>query len=1015
MPEPLYLLDGYSLVFRSYFAFIRNPLRNPQGRNSSAIFGFFRSLFRVFDLRKPKRFAVVLDSLTPTFRHEQYAEYKANREETPEELREQLGVIEEMLSVLGVPALRVNGFEADDIMATLAERCRGEGRTCYLVSADKDLLQLVGGNIRVLKPEHNDFTELDRERVHESWSIYPEQVGDYLALVGDSSDNVPGVKGVGEKTASKLLSQFGTLAAIYERLGEISSKSQRTKLEEGRESAWTSRELVKLETEVPLDEEPEDLVLGNLDFGALLPYFEREGMRTLFEEAAERAGIDPAEARGAGGAAENAGAAGGPQDAAAGEAPGRPPEGPAPGELDFGPPPEQGDAGDQAAAGRGAGAGGAREVDPGTGHWLSDQQAANGAGGANHASAVTRAGSPSGLPRAGRRAERQAPPPELAKKGSYTLVTDLETLDKWLARIREAKWFAFDSETDSLDALSANPVGFSLAAESGQACYVPLRGPDGPVLDEDEVRRRLTPVLEDPELKLIAQNAKYDYKVLSRWGVELRSLAFDTMVAGWLLDTTANSFGLDELAQSYLGYTTVHYADLFPEHGRGKDLPPFWQVPLEAAGNYAAEDADITYRLYTVFEPLLRERGFSDLFYELELPLVPLLARMELHGIRINTDMLSAYSEELEELLGSIEEEIFELCGHEFNIASTKQLQDVLFVERKLKPIRKTKTGYSTDVAVLQELAREDPVPEKVLRHRLLSKLRSTYVDALPRLVNVETGRLHTHFTQTGTATGRLSSKDPNLQNIPIRDEEGRRIREAFVPEDGWVFVSADYSQIELVVLAHLSGDPGLTRAFTEGKDVHRETGALIFGVPAEDVTSAQRRIAKTINFGVMYGMSSFRLSRELNIARGEAESFIEAYFRTYPNIKSFVERTVHEAEKDGAVRTLLGRERPLPDITSRNRTVKSGAERIAVNTPIQGTAADIVKRAMLRVNARLAREESRGRILLQVHDELILEVPEEEREAVEGMVAEEMAGAVELSVPLRVNVESGSSWGELH
>jgi DNA polymerase-1 len=394
---------------------------------------------------------------------------------------------------------------------------------------------------------------------------------------------------------------------------------------------------------------------------------------------------------------------------------------------------------------------------------------------------------------------------------------------------------------------------------------------------------------------------------------------------------------------------------------------------------------------------------------------VPVLAEMELRGIRIDTGMLAAYSRELDGQLSSIEEEIYELCGHRFNIASTKQLQEVLFVERKLKPVKKTKTGYSTDVAVLQELAREDPVPEKVLRHRLLSKLRSTYVDALPKLVNAETGRLHTHFTQTGTATGRLSSKDPNLQNIPIRDEEGRRIRTAFVPADGWVFVSADYSQIELVVLAHLSGDPGLTRAFREGKDVHRETGALIFGVPAEEVTAAQRRIAKTINFGVMYGMSSFRLSRELNISRAEAESFIEAYFRTYPNIKSFVEQTVREAETHGAVRTLLGRERPLPDITSRNRTVKSGAERIAVNTPIQGTAADIVKRAMLRVDARLRAEGSDARILLQVHDELILEAPAAEREGVERIVSEEMAGAVELSVPLRVNVESGSSWGELH
>ena len=941
MPEPLYLLDGYSLVFRSYFAFIRNPLRNPQGRNSSAIFGFFRSLFRLFDVREPSHFAVVLDSLTPTFRHEQYADYKANREETPEELREQIAVIEEMLAALGVPALRVNGYEADDIMATLAVQCRGEGRTCYLVSGDKDLLQLVDENVRVLKPENNDFTELDRGTIYQEWSIYPEQVGDYLALVGDSSDNVPGVTGVGAKTAAKLLAQFDTLATLYERLEEVGSASQKRKLENGREAAQMSRELVKLEVEVPLEQAPAELSLGNPDYAALMPYFEREGMRSLFEEAARRAGVDPAAARGS------------------------------------------------TADGGVEGAGGAA-AEPGGGRVPEDRVA----------------GGPAGAPE---------PAPELARTGSYVLVTDLAELDRWIAAIREAGWFAFDSETDSLNPLSARPVGFSFATEAARACYVPLFGPDGPVLDEAEVRARVKPVLEDTNLKLIAQNAKYDYKVLKRWGVELSSLTFDTMVAGWLLDTTANSFGLDELARSYLGYTTVHYADLFPEAGRGKNLPPFHHVPLESAAHYAAEDADVTYRLFTVFEPLLRERGFDRLFYELELPLVPVLAEMELRGIRIDTDMLAAYSRELEDSLGEIEAEIYELCGHEFNIASTKQLQEVLFVERKLTPIRKTKTGYSTDVSVLQELAREDPVPEKVLRHRLLSKLRSTYVDALPKLVNPETGRLHTHFTQTGTATGRLSSKDPNLQNIPIREEEGRRIREAFVPEPGWVFVSADYSQIELVVLAHLSGDPGLTRAFREEKDVHRETGALIFGVAPEEVTSAQRRIAKTINFGVMYGMSAFRLSRELNISRADAERFIEAYFRTYPNIKSFVEQTVKEAETAGAVRTLLGRERPLPDITSRNRTVKSGAERIAVNTPIQGTAADIVKRAMLRVSRRLGEEGLGGRILLQVHDELILEAPAAEQEATEALVAEEMAGAVELSVPLRVSVEAGSSWGELH
>jgi len=936
MKDRLYLLDGYSLIYRSYFAFIHRPLRNPQGRNSSAIFGFFNSLFSFLKQYEPRYFAVTLDSTVPTFRHEKYAEYKATREKTPQDLKDQIPVIEEILDTLGIPQVRVNGFEADDVMATLATRCREGGRECFLITGDKDILQLVDGPVKVLRPKDGSFFEIGRNEVAEEWGVHPEQILDYLSLVGDSSDNVPGVKGIGAKTAAALLTQFGTLDEIYAHLEEISSKSWKTKLSEGRESAYLSRDLITLVTEVPLDRGVDDLELPVLDRQASVPLFLNEGMRTLAREV-EAAGKEGALAADSPSASESHGKGS---------------------SSDGDPPPENEDA-------------------------------------ASSGGPVKRA--------------------ESTREGTYPPVTTMPELEDWLTRIKNSGIAAFDSETDNLNAMRARPVGFSFAVSPGEACYIPLVGPDGRLFEEEKLREALRGVLEDPSVKIVGQNLKYDYQVLSRWGIRIANPAFDTMIAAWLLDTTLNTYNMDVLAERELGFQTIHYDDVVPRAKRGEERGTFDSVALAKASDYAAEDADITLRLYLRYKEQLEERGLMRIFRELEMPLVPLLAEMEMRGIKLEAATLNDYSVELERQLGEIEREIYRLCGKEFNIASTKQLQEVLFVERKLKPVKKTKTGYSTDTAVLQELAQDDPVPERVLRHRLLSKLKSTYVDSLPLLVNPETGRLHTSYHQTGTATGRLSSKDPNLQNIPIRDEEGRRIREAFVPADGCVFVSADYAQIELVVLAHLSGDEALSRAFRDGTDVHRRTGALIFGVAPEEVTAEQRRIAKTINFGVMYGMSAFRLSRELGIPRADADHFIERYFSTYSGIKSFIDKTVLEAEKSGRVRTLMGRERPLPDITNRNRTVKMGAERIAVNTPIQGSAADIMKLAMLAVTRRLESDGLRSRVLLQVHDELILEVPAEETERVKSLLTEEMTGVVELDVPLSVSVESGHSWGELH
>jgi DNA polymerase I len=974
MPDTLFLLDGYSVIYRSYFAFIRNPLRNPRGENSSAVFGFCRTLFTLLRDYRPKQFVVVMDSLEPTFRHEQYEEYKANREATPEDLHAQIPLIEEILAALEVPVVRASRYEADDVMATLAARCRREDRPCRVISADKDLLQLVAEPVRVLRPGKSGIEELDRDGVFRDWQVWPEQIPDYLALIGDSSDNVPGVKGIGAKTAVELLGTYGTLEEIYENLENISSGSRRTKLEEGRENAWLSRNLVILAEDAPVPDEDGAYRIGELNYAAAAPLLLAQGMKRQVEEL----GLNPADFEEAG-----------------------PDRGAAPGEA----------TGGRAASESSSAVDGDSTTDR---DGSTDNDSAGAAG------------------NTGAKLDPSLPPRERARKvlstreletlgaaGTYQCVSTLEDLDRWIEKAAAAERFAFDVETDSLDSLEAHPVGFSLAIAVGSGCYIPLRGPDGVVLPEDEVRERLRPLLTANTVELVGQNFKYDWKVLHRWGITVPSVAFDTMIAAWLVDTSAGSYGMDRLAADYLDYQTVHYADLFPDGEGGKrgstPVATFDTVPLEEATRYAAEDADITLRLWMVLNRLLDRRGARELFETLEMPLVPILAAMEMEGIGLDVFALEQYSQELSHRISATEREIHDLVGREFNIGSTKQLQEVLFRERGLQPVKKTKTGHSTDNSVLQELSREDPVPERVLRFRMLSKLRSTYVDALPRLVSRSTGRIHTSFNQTGTATGRLSSKDPNLQNIPIRDEEGRRIRDAFVPREGWVFVSADYAQIELVVLAHLSGDQALREAFNEGEDVHRRTAGLIFGIEPDQVSSEQRRIAKTINFGVMYGMSAFRLSNELGISRKEAETFITAYFGTYSGIRRFIDATVREAEEQREVRTLLGRPRPLPDINNRNRTVKAGVERVAVNTPIQGTAADIVKRAMLAVAHRLSEEGLQSRLILQVHDELILECPPHEVQRVKALATEEMSTAVKLSVPLRVGVESGERWGAMH
>lgn len=899
MKEPLYLLDGYSLIYRSYFGFIRNPLKNPEGKNISAVFGFFRALISILNKRDTCRFVVTMDSKTKTFRHEMFPEYKANRDKSPDDLFEQIPIIEEILEMMEIPTIRVNGFEADDIMGTLAVRARDEGRPCYIITGDKDLLQFTGNGVKIMKLDKGNFIEMGREDVFEDKGVWPEQIVDYLSLVGDAADNIPGVAGIGPKTASKLLQSYETLDGIYEHLDEIKSKSQKQKLIDNKESAYFSKELVIIRVDVPIDLAVDDMLVKNLHSEDAARLLMKEGMQSLALE------LVP--------------------DLSASE-----------------------------------------ELEDNEDHRVK------------------------------------------AEKGEYSAVLSVEDLDTWIQTVRDRGMVSLDTETDSIDAMKANPVGICLSVGDEKACYIPIRAEGAECLSEDLIRSKMKELLEDEKIKIIGQNIKYDYKVLRRWGINPANLYFDTMIAAWMIDA-GSPLNMDFLAERYLAYKTVHFKDVVPKGGIFSD------VPLEDAVDYAAEDADVTWRLYEVLKTKLEEDNLIELFSTLEMELVRILADMEIRGISLNREELIEYGVELEEALTALRTEIYDLCGKEFNINSTKQLQEVLFTDRKLQPIKKTKSGYSTDTSVLKQLAEEDPVPEKILVHRGLAKLKSTYVDTLPEMVHPESGRIHTSFVQTGTATGRISSKDPNLQNIPVKDDNGRRIRRAFRPKDGCVFLSADYSQIELVVLAHLSQDPGLKEAFISGEDVHSKTASTIFKVDISEVTAAQRRIAKTINFGVMYGMSAFRLSNELKISRGEAAGFIETYFEEYSGIKNFVDDTVAQAEKDGGVYTILGRFRPVREITSKNKMEKSAAVRVAVNTRIQGSAADIVKRAMLGIDWALKQKNLKASVLLQVHDEIILEVPEDEIESCKFLLARVMESAWKMDVPLRVNVEEGSNWGDIH
>lgn len=918
VPPKVLLLDAFGLIFRSYHAFVDRPILNAEGKNISAYFGFFKTLFQLARDQKPTHLAVLYDSETPTFRDELFAEYKAQRDSAPDDLIAVLPEIRQTLAALGVPVFQQNGFEADDLIATGARWCRDHGVECLIVSNDKDLLQMVGGPVKALRSGFKGgWTVVGAEEVFESRGVHPHQIADWLALVGDTADNIPGVKGIGDKTAIQLLADFGSLDGIYANLDQVTKAAAKRNLEEGREMARLSKSLTILREDLSFGFSLENTELCWNPGTEAQELFLKQNAKSLAAEA-------------------------------------------------------------KALAAKGS-------------------------------SVPSDANPP---------APSSAPTGPTVLTGEYETVTTLEALDRWISVLRVAGAGAVDIETDSLDTFAARLVGLSLCCEEGNSAYIPLICAESgsldapPLLETKVVLTRLKPLLEDPQFRVVGQNFKFDWKVLRRLGIDIPRFGFDTMLAAWLLDAGAGVYGLETLGINYLGLKGVSFSDLVP---KGKT---FADVALAEASRYGAEDADLTWRLYRLLSSRLEAKGLLSLLTDLELPVALVLARMEDEGIVLRSGELQSFGAELALRIADLEKQIFALCGGKtFNLGSPKQLQEVLFVDRQLVPPgrAKIKTGYSTDSDILEELAEQDEVPRLILAWRTLSKLKSTYVETLPALVNRATGRLHTQYIQTGTATGRLASKDPNLQNIPIREEDGRRIRQAFVPREGWTFVSADYSQIELVVLAHLCQDPNLVAAFRGGKDIHRQTAALMFAVSEDQVTPDMRRAAKAINFGLMYGMSAFRLANELKISRKEAQSFFDAYKREFSGVDTFFQTVIAEAERTGEVRTILGHRRALPNITGRNRVEKQAAERVAMNTPIQGSAADIVKTAMLRVDRALREGGFQARLLLQVHDELLLEVPAGELAAVEVLLRREMEGAFTLSVPLKVGIESGATWGALH
>ena len=917
----LVLIDGSSYLFRAFHAL--PPLTNAQGEPTGALFGVVNML-RATLKEKPDYVAFVLDASGPTFRDALYPDYKANRPPMPEDLRAQVEPMIRIVQALGFPLLRVEGVEADDVIGTLALQGAAQGMEVTISTSDKDFAQLVRPGVALVNTMSGSRLD-SADAVVEKFGVRPEQIVDFLALMGDTVDNVPGVEKCGPKTAAKWLGEYGSLAAIMDRAGEIKGKIG-DNLRAALPRLPLNRELVTIKTDVALDGGPDTLPLRERHVDELRELYARYGFNQALKELE-----------------------GGSPDASA-----------------------------------------VAEKEPGR---------ARGTG------------------RVATTAPDEAVDPALGAAGEYTAVTTPEQLEALVAQLRAADEFAFDTETDSLDPMQANLVGMSFATQVGQAVYVPV-GHDypgaPPQLDRAAVLAALSPALSDPGKRKLGQHGKYDLHVLRRHGVDVQGYADDTMLESFVLNAGSNRHDMDSLARRFLGYDTIKYEDVA---GKGAKQIPFSQVAVDDATRYAAEDADITLRLHRVIAPrLAAEPGLERVYRDIEMPLVPVLARIEANGVMIDGDELRRQSADLSKRMLAAQQKATELAGRTFNLDSPKQLQALLFDELKLPVLVKTPTGQpSTNEEALEAVADQHELPRVILEYRGLAKLRSTYTDKLPEMVNPDTGRVHTSYHQAGAATGRLSSTDPNLQNIPIRTDDGRRIRKAFVAPPGRKLVACDYSQIELRIMAHLSQDPGLVRAFESGADIHKATAAEVFGRKLEEVTANERRAAKAINFGLMYGMSAFGLARQLGIGRGEAQDYIALYFSRYPGVRDYMERTRQQAREHGYVETVFGRRLYLEYINKGTQGQRAGAERAAINAPMQGTAADIIKRAMIGVDAWLADHRDQALMILQVHDELVFEadagfVPELLAEA-----TSRMAAAAQLSVPLVVDSGVGDNWEEAH
>ncbi|WJM79646.1 DNA polymerase I [Pectobacterium brasiliense] len=923
--NPLILVDGSSYLYRAYHAF--PPLTNSAGEATGAMYGVLNMLRSLLLQYQPSHVAVVFDAKGKTFRDELFENYKAHRPPMPEDLREQIEPLHKMVKAMGLPLLAVSGVEADDVIGTLAVQAEKAGKSVLISTGDKDMAQLVTPSVTLINTMNNSI--LGPQEVCDKYGIPPELIIDFLALMGDASDNIPGVPGVGEKTAQALLQGLGGLDSLYANLDKIAglsfrgAKTMAPKLEQHKDVAYLSYQLATIKTDVELELSCDQLTVNELDVDELHRLFSRYEFKRWLSDVE-------------------------------------------------------------------------------SGIWMQGKKSSQPVQAASNAVVEQVA--------------EEDNAPTLSADG-YVTILDEKTLLDWVERLKQAEVFAFDTETDGLDTLTANLIGLSFAIKPGEAAYLPLAHDylDAPEqLDRTKVLALFKPLLEDEKLLKIGQNLKFDKGVMQRYDIDLRGIAFDTMLESYVLDSVAGRHDMDSLAERYLSHKTITFEEIA---GKGKNQLTFNQIALEQAGPYAAEDADVTLHLHQkLWGKLQPHADLCQVFQTIDMPLVPVLSRIERTGVLIDPAILAEHSKELTIRLAELETQAYELAGEEFNLSSTKQLQGILYEKQKLPILKKTPKGApSTNEEVLAELALDYPLPKLIMEYRGLAKLKSTYTDKLPLMINPATKRVHTSYHQAVTATGRLSSSDPNLQNIPVRNDEGRRIRQAFIAPKGYSIVAADYSQIELRIMAHLSGDKGLLNAFANGLDIHRATASEVFGIALDKVTSEQRRSAKAINFGLIYGMSAFGLSRQLNIPRSESQKYMNLYFERYPGVQDYMERTRQQAAEHGYVSTLDGRRLYLPDIHSRNAMARKGAERAAINAPMQGTAADIIKKAMIAIDDWLQKDTPKVKMIMQVHDELVFEIHDSVIEESISKIKALMEGCMQLNVPLQVDIGTGMNWDEAH